>query len=210
MSAIRTLRRALGRGTLAALALTAAATAAASTLHAQSGTTGPFTGRYEYCFGGVGPMCAGAPGSPNGWSSTNNATMMYVSVGSILHDNCCLRDPQGKWCGGVGVDGSGKAEEWNHNGNCVKEWDKAWWNTLDNRQWRVRIDHGTPSNLSLAEGRPSRLKDGAVVTREEVAASRQYAAPAGVSVDVGDQAFCASGRATEKRAITGVRWMVCQ
>ena len=175
-------------------------------------TTGPFAGRYEYCFGGVGPQCGGAPGAPNTWSASNNGYMMFVSVGSILHDNCCLRNPAGKWCGGTGVDGRNPAGEGNHNGTCVREWDKAWFNTLQARQWRVPVNPTTVADLTPAAGRRSVLREGTVYAPEEVNASRQYAAPAGTSLDVGDEAFCASGRAGPvQRAITGMTtWVVCQ
>jgi hypothetical protein len=229
VSAIRTLSRALGRGTLAALAL--AVTAGA--LHAQdeieyndrgkpirrpgsytptpstNPTTGPFAGRYEYCFAGVGPQCAGAPGAPVRLRSTGTYAMM-VSVGSILHDNCCLRNPAGKWCGGTGVDGVNKAEEGNHNGQCVKEWDKAWWNTIDRRQWEVAVNTTVPGNLTPAPGRLASRKDGTMETIEEVVQSRLYSAPAGTSLDRGDEAFCASGRASAPQQFGASIWIVCQ
>lgn len=173
-------------------------------------TTGPFAGRYEYCFGGVGPQCAGVPVlAPNILNASGTGYTMKVSVGSILHDNCCLRNPQGKWCGGPGVNGSGKAEENNHNGQCVKEWDKAWWNAIDGRQWTVAVNPTQPANLTPTGGRLASLKDGSTITWEEVVQSRNFSAPAGTSLDRGDEAFCASGRASAPKKLGMSIWITC-
>jgi hypothetical protein len=200
MPATRLLRHA---AFVAAALFTAAGTAAAQ--------DAPFGGRQEYCFGGVGPMCAGAPNAGVTRNADGTVTMK-ASVGSILHDNCCLRFPSGKWCGGPGVNGSGKAEEWNHDGNCVREWDKAWWNTMpsDNRQWTVTFNPNEAADLNWAQGRRAVLKTGTSYDPPETVASRRLAAPPGTPLDVGDQAFCASGRATSvRRLITGQAWINC-
>ena len=67
----------------------------------------------ERCFGAVGPQCDGAPGAPR-VNLQNGLVRMKVSVGSIAHDTCCARNPDGKWCG--------KYQEIGHNGQCDKEW----------------------------------------------------------------------------------------
>ena len=172
-------------------------------------TTGPFAGRYEYCFGGVGPQCAGAPGAPNTLNASGTGYTMKVSVGSILHDNCCLRNPAGKWCGGTGVDGRTPAGEGNHNGQCVSEWDKAWWNTIDGRQWTVSVNRTLPANLTPAPGRLASRKDGAMLTIEETVHTRGYSAPAGTSLDRGDAAFCASGTASPEKKLGASIWITC-
>lgn len=71
-----------------------------------------FVGHVDNCFGGVGAGCWNNPtlwpftGSGT-WSTTasgdgnNTYKTIDVSVGSIAHDNCCVRNPTGKVCGGV-------------------------------------------------------------------------------------------------------------
>jgi hypothetical protein len=71
-----------------------------------------FPGHADACFGGVG---AGCWTNPSLWPFSGTGTWrtaangdgfdtfkkIDVSVGSIAHDNCCLRNPVGKACGGV-------------------------------------------------------------------------------------------------------------
>ena len=86
----------------------------------------------EKCFGGIGVNCEGTPVT---WFKQNDKTCEvkgWMSIGSILHDQCCLSS------GNTGVgcanpDGSDK---------CQKAWDEAWANTRCSligspRQWKV-------------------------------------------------------------------------
>ncbi len=175
---------------------------AGQALMAQSGG-----GRTEYCFGAIGPGCVGAPfASPRKLS--NGRWVMKVAVGSILHDNCCLKKPNGKWCG--------KHAEVGHDGNCDKEWNKAVWNTQpsDNRTWEVEFDPKAAADLTPVSN-PRRsvfaknYQNGGTWSGPEVAASRKLAAPKGTNLDVGDQAFCASGRATSPQSSFGKEWITC-
>lgn len=110
-----------------------------------------FPGHADWCFGGQGPGCWNNPGyGDDRWSLTSDAygnlasiKQVGVTVGSIAHDQCCLRRPLGKNCGGVfsGNEwsrtqgrnpGRGTmavmipfAEIWAHNW-CESEWQKAW------------------------------------------------------------------------------------
>lgn len=166
----------------------------------------------EYCFGAVGPKCDGAPNA--GVTKNANGTVtMKVSVGSILHDNCCLQyppfegNPGGKFC-------NGPVSEFSHNGQCVDEWDKAFWNTVsDGRQWDWTFDPGKPADLTVTDARVSRFQDRTLrstryYTGRETTDTRLLKAPAGTALDVGDDAFCASGRA-EKKSFVAKEWIEC-
>ncbi|MFM2416406.1 MAG: hypothetical protein RL385_1129 [Pseudomonadota bacterium] len=73
-----------------------------------------FPGHADTCFGGVGEACWNNPSlwylsGTNVWRTEaadddggkHTFKRIDVSVGSISHDNCCLRNPTGKVCGGV-------------------------------------------------------------------------------------------------------------
>ena len=109
-----------------------------------------FPGHTDWCFGGQGAGCWDNPGyGDDRWWTTTDASgntvsvkTVGVTVGSIVHDQCCLRRPLGKNCGGVfsGNEFSSAAgrnpgrgtmavfllggEIW-HSG-CESEWQKAW------------------------------------------------------------------------------------
>ena len=167
-----------------------------------------FSERVEYCFGAVGSMCEGAPNAGATQNPDGTVTLM-VSVGSILHDNCCLANPGGKFCGGPGMDGE-PAKEFNHDGTCVAEWDKAFWNTLtDGRQWQVKMDPRERSDLTVvANPRTSYYQDGTPSQGFETRATRRLAAPVGTALDPGDGQFCESGRAS-RESFLGKEWIVC-
>lgn len=166
----------------------------------------------EYCFGAVGPKCDGAPNAGVRKNADGTVTMM-VSVGSILHDNCCLQyppaegNPGGKFC-------NGPLTEYNNNGKCHDEWDKAFWNTLaDGRQWEWTFDPNQRAELIVTDARPSRFQDRALrstrhYTGRETTDTRRLKAPAGTALDVGDEAFCESGRA-EKKSFAAKEWIEC-
>jgi hypothetical protein len=70
-----------------------------------------FPGHADACFGGVGAGCWTNPSWPlSGMGTWRTRTSgnghesfktIDVSVGSVTHDNCCVRNPLGKNCGGV-------------------------------------------------------------------------------------------------------------
>jgi hypothetical protein len=173
-----------------------------------------YSGVTEYCFGAVGPKCDGAPNAGVTRNADGTVTMK-VSVGSILHDNCCLKypptqgDPGGKFC-------NGPISEFSHNGQCVLEWDKAFWNTIhDGRQWDATFNPNQRAELIVTQARVSRFQDrllnqsGRQYQGFETTDTRKLSAKAGTALDVGDEAFCASGRAVRKNWLAK-EWIECQ
>ncbi len=186
--------------------------AAASALFAFGSITAAGYAQYqnqvERCFGAVGSGCAGAPFA--GASKLANGNLrMKVSVGSILHDNCCLAKPNGKWCG--------KYKETGHDGNCDKEWNKAFWNSqpTDNRQWDWEFNPNENANLTVVSNPrtasfASNYQGGGIPRNFETVATRKLGAPRGTNLDVGDQAFCASGRASAPKSSFNKQWITCE
>jgi hypothetical protein len=159
----------------------------------------------EKCFGAVGSQCNGAPGAP-AVNLQNGYRRMKVSVGSIAHDTCCARNPDGKWCG--------KYQEIGHNGQCDMEWNKAFWNVIDGRMWEhdfnanTFTDSALVSNPRSATFNPNYL-GGGVIRLRETRSSIILSAPRGTALDVGDEQFCASKRAVQKSS-PFKRWIICQ
>lgn len=179
-----------------------------------------FTGRHaqavldrERCFGAQGSMCGGmivglGEDARVGRRTNPDGTYrIWVSVGSINHDNCCLANPNGKMCGG-----NPDASNINSNGNgkCVAEWDKAWWNAMDGRSWSATFDPRQVPNLELVTNpRRAYAQDGTALVPFETVATRNLKAPAGQALDVGDEEFCTSGRA-EQKSFGPKRWIECK
>jgi hypothetical protein len=88
----------------------------------------------ERCFGGIGVRCKGIAGVASFTKHPNTCLVDgWMSVGSILHDKCCLAtNNTGFSCSGI------------NKGNkalCKQEWNEAWYNTQCTqlgapRQWR--------------------------------------------------------------------------
>jgi len=77
----------------------------------------------ERCFGGIGSKCNGIPdlGSLAPIERDDCTCMVtgYISAGSILHDQCCLRTKnEGHWCRFLQIIPT----------ECKDEWDEAWRN----------------------------------------------------------------------------------
>jgi hypothetical protein len=181
--------------------------------------------RPEQCFGAIGTACEGGapqvPGTPDiqpRWVdqfTLPDGTVMGwveqgVAVGSILHDNACLRYPTtGLNCNGVGV---GAVTQMSGD-PAAQEWSKAWWNVLDGRTWRERFGP-YPVDVTLRRSmwyddmritRPRQawmkvvvsLVVGSAFTEEyqgkETRGTRRLAAPSGRGLDERDEAFCRSG-----------------
>jgi len=128
----------------------------------------------EHCLGAVGIKCQNVVGNVG-----------FITVGSILHDNCCvLNHPNGYFC---------------HNGGsiavCKPEWNKALRDSLELRQWSTiftgKVDDITPV--------PARASD--LPTTWETVATSQLAAPDGTELDASDAAFCAAKTFREPPAI---------
>lgn len=180
-------------------------------------------GQWERCFGAVGPGCEGAPGA--GITRNPNGTITaHVAVGSILHDNCCMRNgPAGVWCGGIK-----KALLYDELsipqhvfGHCSQEWSKAVYNVRDKRMWRATFGPYTNADggddLSQTGNRHAKMsvansplfvdyKGG------ETTSSRALLAPSGTALDIDDVAFCQSGQFSERHDhVVGIgRWGRCK
>lgn len=167
------------------------------------------------CFGAVGYRCEGSPFAPV--RKLNNLTYsVYVSVGSIMHDNCCARYPFGQMCTRdvtmkMPIDVSG----WGQRCACAREWRKAVSNVVKGRTWKTTIYR--VSNMAVRPARRGWLKaekEWHFTTggNDETHASRLLKAPAGTKLDcpltgdfrcvpgryvsgvqAGDSLFCESG-----------------
>lgn len=147
----------------------------------------------ERCFGGVGNGCEGVglPGSRT--EAENGKISLWVSVGSIWHDTCCLRHPLGYACQGYGTK---TADAENH---CKDEWDKAFPN-LGGRGWTHVFgpydDDGKEDDGKEVDDLTEIISSN--VSYEEVAATLKLKAPDGTELDVTDAAYCKSGNFSSK------------
>jgi hypothetical protein len=181
-------------------------------------------GQAERCFGGIGPGCAGAP-LAGVESLSGGLTRAYVAVGSILHDNCCLRNPDGFMCGGSQNNFAdlGQLSGTNDGLVCAKEWRKAVYNNRDNRKWLFDFGPYTDGDLSdrygddltLTSGRQTRMANAGgqfIYTYDggETASSRSLCAPRGTNLDKDDVQFCCSRRFSGTWWAVGVsEWGAC-
>jgi len=172
-------------------------------------TTKNADGKVEACFGSVGPGCKGSKGKDfSGTGETNTGKRIgclaeqdgqrvcYTSAGSIRHDNCCVWNPGGKWCGGTGTNGE-PAEEFNHNGKCADEWHEAFWDSFWERTWTETHPMSVTPDLSPY---PSPYKR---YFSLESKASVRICAPAGIELrESKDAPFCCSGRLDSAKKCT--------
>lgn len=90
----------------------------------------------QNCFGAAGQRCGGLSASGLNFStcqpSPNIATngLCYVSNGSWTHDECCVANPNGVFCGG---NDSSRA--------CQVEWDRAVHRLVFDYQWLRFVDY---------------------------------------------------------------------
>jgi hypothetical protein len=135
------------------------------------------TGQPERCFGGVGVRCEGiAVVAPFTKHDDTCLVDGWMSIGSILHDRCCLAT------GNAGY--SCAALNQGDKRLCKKEWDEAWSNTQCTalgpalaapRQWQ-RVFGPYPAGN----------------TGDDV--TQDLRAPAGANVNPKYESLCASGR----------------
>lgn len=162
-------------------------------------------GKKEECFGGVGKGCLGLFGmdwSP--WGSQAFAAKAgcteplsqdgvryrncWVAVGSIKHDNCCVRFPSGQYCGGPGTDGK-PAEDKNHNGQCVEEWKAATGDVFWGRPWQASFPLAGDVDLTPGGTVNNRYPQG------EAKTTLRLCAPRGHELRQREDAgFCCSGK----------------
>jgi hypothetical protein len=178
--------------------------------------------QFERCFGAVGPGCDGVP-TAGVVHNANGTITAYVAVGSILHDNCCLRNgPDGVWCGstakGVLYDETSIPQKL--VGHCSMEWSKAVYNVRDRRMWQATFgpytgtdggDNLTPTNNRHAKMSVANSPLFIDYTGGETSASSALKAPNGTALDIDDEEFCASGHFSERHDfVVGIgRWGVC-
>jgi hypothetical protein len=150
----------------------------------------------ERCFGAVGSKCAGAPRADV--LQEGDYYIAWVSVGSIVHDNCCLRNPQkGIWCQ------DSPPIPWLHDGAgpCSAEWRKAFNNTLAGLQWQHKFgpypknDEGFSDPLDHRKGRFTKLpnSDHAFTIdylKGETESTMKLSAKPGTKLDGVDVEFC--------------------
>ncbi len=158
-------------------------------------------GKLEECFGAVGKECGGLTGGTYIWGTSelwasgcmaevDGLKTCWVVPGSIRHDNCCVRYPGGKHCGGPGTDGK-DAGEWNHNGMCAQEWHEAVWDTFWKRGWQYtfRVRNYNP-DLTPGVSPYGRYPEG-----EAVSSVGQCGATGHELRQIEDYKFCCSGSA---------------
>lgn len=174
----------------------------------------------QKCFGGSGPQC-GEPKDtfhPAKLNTSDCTATVYVTIGSIMHDNCCLKNPkEGYMCG--------KQGDWvlgNDQQVCGFEWNKAFYDSRDGRGWEVTmgpyVKGGKTDDLKSAKARDGRIYDKNGNNRrmwvkhqknpgdkfwkhaiwnnvQETVASKKLKAPKGTKFqEKEDEAFCASGK----------------
>jgi hypothetical protein len=128
----------------------------------------------QCCVGAVGPMCGEllATGTKCGDAPGG---IKSVSVGSILHDNCCILNyPDGYNCNNGG-----------NNNVCKDEFNKAVKN-FKKREWKAYFS-GDPDNISPV---PARISN--PMHFQETVATSRLSAPAGTKLNKTDADYCQS------------------
>jgi len=197
----------------------------------------------ETCFGGLGDKCdtdiVADPVWQNGFTMPDGTLMAYVvvnvAVGSILHDNACLKDSAGLHC-------DGQAWHWavdlNPNLALAKaatpaaiEWNKAVWNVVDGRKWReifgpYPVDKDIRRSMWYDDLRPVQSREAwmgpvfAVFTipvhterynGAETRRSRALSADPGMFLDYRDAQFCRSQAFSKTESKLGAAsWGTCR
>lgn len=195
----------------------------------------------EICFGAIGPKCDGAPKSTPVWvdrfTRPDGEEMAYVDIqvhiGSIMHDNACLRlapGSSGTWCNGTW---KGVITDERPLAKFLQpaslEWNKAVYNTIDDRFWTERFGpYPTDPNrratytddLTQVPNRPAKMAPilgiGALPTMiidytgGETRQTLVLKAPPGTALDRSDAAFCRSGSYREEANLWVQKyWIVC-
>lgn len=170
----------------------------------------------EYCFGAIGNGCGGdleraaAAASlllsagyllprigvklscySDGLTGKN---WCWVSTGSIKHDNCCLKNPDGNFCRGSEVKGA----------VCTAEWDEAVRATQQGRAWIAEFGMAGMAKSDLEP----RLSPRNRYPPGEVAETARLCAPNGTNVDSTEEKFCCSGAATRWGFLNDT-WATC-
>jgi hypothetical protein len=106
------------------------------------------------CYRAIGGQCEGILFAAPAKYLPDGKRKLWVSVGSQLHDTCCLARSDGAFCTGAtrGRDLNPFAE----NGPCAAEWNRAWYDTKNAAFW-PRIFDPTQFDYSV---RPSAQTSG--------------------------------------------------
>lgn len=176
----------------------------------------------EQCYGAIGNKCEGGGDTlsnilvPPAQDVGNGMKRQWVSVGSILHDNCCRMTPDGQHCQGFNL----SQELMSDSAHCVKEWRKAVYNTRDNRKWQADFGpyptSASGDDMSEVPARKASLFDRigrkiGFYKGTETKSTRLLSAPTGTALDIDDVAFCASGefKSTGSMPLIG-EWGICK
>lgn len=177
-------------------------------------------GGKERCFGATGNGCATQAldkDIPNdnfkrGTINGDCTVSVMVTVGAILHDNCCLdlkergRAAEGLHCQGINLWTAALGDPFLDDKKCAREWRKATYDVLENRFWPERfgpyLNNSAQDNLSsvnnprrpLLPGRGGVQDNPTRYTGGERMESRRLQAPSGTKLEFHDVQFCASGR----------------
>jgi len=143
--------------------------------------------------------CVGAEGSQCAWPVRRNHDRSYtgtVSVGSILHDNCCIVNyPNGHMCNNGGADNV-----------CRAEWEKAISNSnigtrrnwTERRGWGPYVEGDSGDDIAKVPARRSEPQ-----ADYETAETLGFAAPPNTRLDITDEDFCESRRFQRQDAKRG-------
>lgn len=158
----------------------------------------------EQCFGAIGVKCKGGGDAiekflaPPAQDSGSGMLRQWVSVGTILHDNCCRLTPDGQHCQYFNP----SQGLWTDSRHCVKKWRKVFYNSRDNRKWQTIFgpypDGFTEDDLTDAPARRASLfnRIGRMIgyyKGTETVSTRLLKAPSGTALDIDDVECCASG-----------------
>lgn len=153
----------------------------------------------QFCLGAVGKQCA-VPASAKGPPSPLNRvacskvekgqTNCWVSPGSILHDNCCLRHPNGVLC----------SSETKNDGHCMKEWEAAYRDIAKKGAWYHIFNIKEKGNVAPVLSKRMKKFGG-----REAQSTAALCAPGGTKLlAIHDSGFCCAGRAKKQKDV-----MIC-
>jgi len=133
----------------------------------------------ELCFGGVGKGCEGAPGAPSDKKGNSCYVKGWMSVGSILHDRCCVATSNA----GYNCNNPWWLIDTGDPMKCWDEWQEAWHDTAD-----CTITHREPDHQWQFIFGPYPAGSKGDSTNADLRA------PAGTRVTPKYQYVCSSGR----------------
>lgn len=173
----------------------------------------------ERCFGGIGSHCQDQVAGVLklrffGATVNSDCTIkVAVSVGGIMHDNCCRQNQNGLHCRGLqfGQDVNNWLTDPGDQQVCGLEWRKAVNDVFEGRAWyetfgpyRSDADYDIADQLvnprkAYVRGRFGVNDNPRVWRGMESQATSRLAAPAGTKLEAGDDAFCRSGILRDER-----------